>query len=267
MPRPSDTPEVHVDKILPPDWADDLTQDFIATWHRAAKPHGASGTVRRITEELTPQIRAHLGDPERPRARLLALAQRLLRKGTPLPELRRQLEQEAEKLLKPLVTRVEKALDRASQQLVADATLEKEARKLHRIVTRYNWDGGVGTMRDVIEHEACALGTALLAYWLARPHYYRQYVSRREVPAYERPKWDLLRRIEENVAAGQYRHLGVAFDPKTWEKGYDWTKDVYGDLPRRIELPAHVWIRTTATGIEPIEPARARRRARTPSLN
>lgn len=197
--------------------------------------------------------------------RLLKLAQRLLRKGTPSPELRRQLEQEAEKLLESLVARAEKDYRWASEQLVADATPEKEARKLHRFVTRWNWDGGNEKMREVIEHEACSLSTALLVYGLARPHYFRQYKGRREVPAYERPAWDLVRRIGKKIAAGEYRHLGITFDPQTWEKGYDWTKDVYTALPRRVELPAHVWIRTTATGTEPIEPPRPRRRAGGPS--
>jgi hypothetical protein len=260
-----DVIERAVNRALPAKWQDDLARALIGAWGKAARKHANPATVRRIAHELELRIRSISGSPETPRTRLRTYAARLLRAKTPDRILRRLLDAESERLLAPLVTRAEPLAHAATEQLVAEAGLTKTAQRLHRYVSRYNWDDGVEPMRDLIEDEACAIGTALLVYWLARPHYYRQYVKRADVGSWERGGWDLVRRIERKLASkteDRFYHLGIVFDPRSWEPGYDWTRDVYTQLPRRTELPARVWIRTTTLGVEAIAPAKKLRAGR-----
>lgn len=45
--------------------------------------------------------------------------------------------------------------------------------QLHEIADQWNWDDGLEELHLIIEHPACALGTALLIYWRGHPHYFR----------------------------------------------------------------------------------------------
>ncbi len=238
-----------VNRALPRTWREDLAREIGSAWCKAVRRHAAPARIRALGDRLVAELQASFGDPEPLRARLRAYARRTAGDDR---QLRRALDAEAERMLGRFAKRATKLTLIETEALIREHALAKDAQRNHREVMDYNWDDGVEGMRQVIESEACALGTALLVYWLARPHYYRQNRTRREAGAWERGTWDLIRRIEAKLERGRFLHLGIAFDPRALRPGDDWTKDIYADLPRRAQLPAHVWIRTTVAGVEPI---------------
>jgi hypothetical protein len=132
--------------------------------------------------------------------------------------------------------------------LVIDAPL------LHRFAQRHNWDEGYALLERCVRHPECSLATALLLYWLGRPNYFRQYSKRVQVPTFERKNFDFLALIERRTAAGEYEHVGIAFDPRKY-KGTDLTGGVFGydDLPKKRSLPADVCVALTKTRVVPFE--------------
>ena len=126
--------------------------------------------------------------------------------------------------------------------------------KLHRWVEEA-WTLEADERAEIIEREECALGTALMLYWRGLPHDYRRYRTRRDTPTFLRAHWDLLRRIEAKMLLdydeGGFLHFGIAFDPQTASPNLDFTDE--GELGGQYpDLPAHVWIRTTTSGVEPL---------------
>lgn len=114
-----------------------------------------------------------------------------------------------------------------------------DARKLHAFVNRYNWDDGIWAMDRVARHPKCALGTALLIYWLAKPYWYLQWKSAK---ASDDPKaFEMLRFIEQRAKRGGYDHAAIAFDPRD----EDFTSDTYDDERKVRAFPAHMLIATT----------------------
>jgi len=102
--------------------------------------------------------------------------------------------------------------------------------ELHDLAVEASASASEEELRAIVEHPACDLGTALLVYWTAAPHYYLQYASREEVEAFEVPGWDLLATIEARVAGGHYTSQQVRFDPRNDKqtrsiRGKDWTVD------------------------------------------
>ncbi|HXU07087.1 MAG TPA: DUF4274 domain-containing protein [Polyangia bacterium] len=250
-----------VDRALPPTWQDELCRDIEARVRQEARGKGSKAWLSRFVAQVVTAIKPTLGPADAPRAELTALAARLIKAGRPEGEVGKQLDQRVDRLFAPIEKRILKVTEVRMKDAVAELALEDEAKRGHRFVLRYNWDDGVETLRELAEDaEACALGTALTIYWKARPHFYRQYRKRSELADYQRPTWDLLRLIERRIAANEYLHFGIVIDPRSQPGDYDWTRDVYAKLPRRVELPPQVWIRTTAAGVERIAPPAARKR-------
>lgn len=104
---------------------------------------------------------------------------------------------------------------------------------LHRFAATYDEPDREAVLLELVrDTERCALGTAVMVYWMSSPHYYLRFDDREEVPAYAQVGWDLLETIEENVRAGAYRHDDVFFDPRHDQQtvdvlGRDWTR--FGD--------------------------------------
>ena len=107
--------------------------------------------------------------------------------------------------------------DKPSREFFASVTDPEE---LHIFAGLYNWDGGVEDLQRVARHPLCDLGTALLVYWLGQPGFDLRYSDRDAVPGHRRETWDLLREIEERVAAGAYRTATQPFNPAN-DKGED----------------------------------------------
>ena len=76
----------------------------------------------------------------------------------------------------------------------------------------YNWDDGIGTLEKIIENKNCDKATVLLIYWLARPVYYNKYNSIDEMPEYERPAYNLIKRIEELVINDRLPEI-ISYEP------------------------------------------------------
>lgn len=255
--------ETLLDKVLPTRWPDDLAIELTKAWRKAVRGEASAPMIRSRAVTLEARMRELFGDPEPPRRRLRAIARRLIdaRTGKPSRQAIAELEAAAEKALTPHVNRATRVATDATEELLGEVALAAEAQQLHRLATsEFPY---ADTARDIIDHEACALGTALHIYWQYQPHYYRRYRSRRELAKYERPKWDLLREIERRLIDPDipFPHLGIAYDPRTFQR-YDWTVDDPEDTaPPVTELPPQVWQRTTTAGAEPIAPPRPRRRS------
>ena len=124
-----------------------------------------------------------------------------------------------------------------------------DVRALHRFADSYNWDDGIFAMDVVARHPGCALGTALLVYWLAKPYWHAQWRSAR---AADDPEcFAMLAYIEGRIAKSGYPHAGIAFDPRKEKL----TGDTYDDEPKKRTLPAHVFAATTKAGVVRFEPA------------
>jgi hypothetical protein len=141
------------------------------------------------------------------------------------------------------------------------SALRIDSALLHRFAAAYHWDDGYDLLKRCIAHEKCALGTALLIYWMGKPHYFRQWADADDVPDFQRPLFDLLTSIERRVKAGKYKRAGISFDPRRHAKT-DWTAITYDELPKNRELPAHMLIAVTKTKSEPFEPAAKPKRRR-----
>ena len=106
------------------------------------------------------------------------------------------------------------------------------AHELHYFADRWNWDGGVWRMTQLIRHPRCDAGTALLVYWRARPEYFRAYPERSDVPEHARDGFDLVMEIERRYTAGEYTSRTIPFDPRA-----EGLVGAYDDRPVRRSLP------------------------------
>jgi hypothetical protein len=111
----------------------------------------------------------------------------------------------------------DEAHDIRSREFFASVTDPEE---LHLFASLYNWDGGLDDLHRIVRHPLCDLGTALLVYWRGQPGFYLQYPDRTVVPDHAHEVYDLLREIEQRVAAGEYRTARQPFDPAA-DEGQD----------------------------------------------
>lgn len=127
---------------------------------------------------------------------------------------------------------------------------------LHRFAQQHNWDEGRDLLVRCIRHPQCSLATALLIYWLGKPHYYRQYTRRAEVADHERADFDLLSAIERRVKSGAFELNDITFDPRRF-KGTDWTTSelTYPKLEKKRDIPGYMQIAVTRKGAMPLAPA------------
>lgn len=117
---------------------------------------------------------------------------------------------------------------------------ELNRHELHAWAATYDEpDREVALLGVVTDFDRCALGTAVMVYWMSSPHYYLPFDDRDDVPAYALAGWDLLQTIERNVREGRYVHDDVFFDPRDDQQtvdilGKDWThpaRDAHGRRP------------------------------------
>lgn len=132
---------------------------------------------------------------------------------------------------------------------------EMDARALHRFANRYNWDEGTYAMDAVARHPKCALGTALLVYWLANPYWYTQWRS--AASSKDPEAFAMLAYIEARIAKNGYMHAGIAFDPRKEEL----TSTTYPGTPKKRALPAQVFAATRTKDIVRFDPPPPRKRA------
>jgi hypothetical protein len=108
--------------------------------------------------------------------------------------------------------------------------------ELHEFVDHWNWDGGTEPIRRALAHPLCDRGTALMVYWRIDPIFYLkpEHDTRAKVEANLWPDavvhWDMLREIEQRLAANRFRTAEVAFDPMN-DRGRDRTKQRFKKKP------------------------------------
>jgi hypothetical protein len=128
-----------------------------------------------------------------------------------------------------------------------------EPNKLHAWAKRFNWDEGLFGPTLALRNRRCALATALLLYWRAKPRFYRQWTARKDVPAEERKAFDLLRAIEKALRAGAFAPRGIAYDPRD-DLGSDFTAVDYPKEAKVRDLPPEVLVWTDGKKAYPLAP-------------
>jgi Leucine-rich repeat (LRR) protein len=110
----------------------------------------------------------------------------------------------------------------------------------HRFAAQYDEPDREAVLLDLVQDpERCALGTAVMIYWMTSPHWFAQFDERDDVPVYAVAGWDLVRAIEARVRDGAYPHDDVFFDPRHDQQtvdvlGKDWTR---GPTDSRDRVP------------------------------
>ena len=238
-----------VEKSLPANAAEELVDGVVAETKRALGRAAPRIVIDRVLVDYRAAVSAQVQIPASLLPRLVQLAQR----HAPASE----LDALVESALAPQVARIEKRIPAFVAQARGEGALHAQAMRMHRAVLR-DWRYAHERAGAIINDDVCSLGTAILVYWLCKPHWYRQYRRRAEVAAYEHETWDALREIKGRVARDDFPHASIAFDPRKGPGNIDWTRDEYCSRPRVTEIPVHMRILTTAMGVEPL---RARRTA------
>lgn len=251
------------ERALPEGWPADLAQGFESVWRRSLRQVVPRSWPASFQKRLLGSI--HIEFLERLRGEDVRA---LLRKeiGAAIDEaltggqsrreitkLARELADErAEELLSPIL---EGAVEEAAARIQGEiAGAREEVRRigalspqaLHRFVARYNWDDGYVYLFQAIRSRRCALGTAIMIYWRGRPHFFRQYEKRSEVPSYCIDNYDLLMEVEKKLKNNGFKHHGIAYDPR--EDGQDLTRTEYPAFGKKRELPEVMFTVTTGEG-------------------
>ena len=110
-----------------------------------------------------------------------------------------------------------------------------DAIALHAFVEDYNWDEGTQKLLKAVRNPECSLATALTIYWRTSPHFYLQYATDADLPAYSKEVIPLMREIERCALEGAYRH----HQDIAWVAG-DVMRDPDPKLEKKRAIPAHM---------------------------
>ncbi len=87
---------------------------------------------------------------------------------------------------------------------------------LYRRAQTHNWEEGFRFLRNILEHQNCDKGTALMMYWNSNPEYFTRYESEEDAQSWERANYRFLKLIEE-----KYPKIDIeviTYDPHEDEK-------------------------------------------------
>jgi hypothetical protein len=259
----SDLAAAIVDRALPETWPADFAEGFEAVWRKALRrivprawpasyQERLLGTLHiEFLERLSGEdVRRPLRD-EIHRTIEGAIASGRSRRDI-AKEARAFADERAEVLLSPILEGAALEASARIQGEIAGTREEVERigglgpKALHRFAARYNWDDGYVHLFEAIRSRHCSLGTAAMIYWRGRPHFFRQYEKRDEVPSYCIDNYDLLMEIERKVKRNAFRHHGIAYDPR--KDGEDLTRTVYPGVGKKRDLPDTMYAATTVEG-------------------
>lgn len=125
-----------------------------------------------------------------------------------------------------------------------------DVERLHQYVLRHNWDNDAFGLQLALKNPRLALGTALAIYWLGRPHFYRQWATRKDVPKENRELFDLLEAARKAVKKG-LAPRGIAFDPRK-VRGKSLFDDEYPEQKKVRELPDFMCVATDGKAVLPL---------------
>lgn len=252
-----------IDRALPESWPADFAEGFEAVWRRSLRQVVPRSWPASYQKRLLGSI--HIEFLERLRGEdvrgllrkeIEAAVEEAIAIGRSPREIAKQVrlfaDERAEALLSPILEgAVEEATARISGEIAGAreevqriAALTPE--ELHRFVARYNWDDGYIYLFQAIRSRRCSLGTAVMIYWRGRPHFFRQYERRSEVPSYCIDNYDLLMEVEKKFNKNGFKHHGIAYDPR--EDGQDLTRTEYPAFGKKRELPEALYVVTTEEG-------------------
>lgn len=253
-----------LDRALPESFPADFAEGFEAVWRRSLRrvvPRSWPASYQKrllgsIHIEFLERLRGE--DIRGPLHREIeaqvaeAMAEGRSRRET-AKRVRAFADERAEALLSPILEgAVEEATARISGEIAGAreevqriAALSPE--ELHRFVARYNWDDGYIYLFQAIRSRRCSLGTAVMIYWRGRPHFFRQYERRSEVPNYCIDNYDLLMEVERKFNKNGFKHHGIAYDPR--EDGHDLTRTEYPAFGKKRDLPEALYVVTTEEGV------------------
>lgn len=88
--------------------------------------------------------------------------------------------------------------------------------ELYRRAQTHNWSEGFRFLRNILEHQNCDRGTALMMYWNSNPEYFTQYESEDELQSWEKANYRFIKMIEERYPSIELEF--IAYDPYEDEK-------------------------------------------------
>jgi hypothetical protein len=94
--------------------------------------------------------------------------------------------------------------------------------ELHQIAANLSWDTGFNVLEKVITHPLCEKGTALMIYFLGKPHWYYQHLQKGKPLIGDQPQsFAFLQRIEQSVMNQQFCIGVIGFDPTKVRGNFD----------------------------------------------
>ncbi len=88
--------------------------------------------------------------------------------------------------------------------------------ELYRRAQTHNWDEGFKFLRNILEHQNCDRGTALMMYWNSNPEYFTKYESEDELQSWEKSNYRFIKMIEEKYPTIEQEF--IIYDPYEDEK-------------------------------------------------
>jgi hypothetical protein len=119
---------------------------------------------------------------------------------------------------------VSASVDGEPGDVVAFLRLATDPEELHVFVEHWNYDSGGAELIAVMEHPACDLATALMAFWRSGPLWHLKHEHREDVPSWELESFDFAKAVEALILAKSDWRTGIAYDPSS-DAGIDWTQE------------------------------------------
>ena len=114
-----------------------------------------------------------------------------------------------------------------------------------QLMLSWNFDNAHTVLEWVANQPDTDKGTIFFLYWHMQPGFQKRFTDRHECAAnaeWYLPSFDLLSRIEAQVAVGFYTNQLYAFDPShdAYQDGYDWTAELEPNTMKR-DIPPEMF--------------------------
>ena len=106
--------------------------------------------------------------------------------------------------------------------------------ELDAMVSGFNWDCGIESLKPVLEHSLIDPGTILKAFWLSGPGYFSQYETEDQIEAYQLEGWLGVKYLKELAIKSLEKSSVISFDPNAEYNGIVWAKQ-YEREERRLQ--------------------------------
>ncbi len=115
------------------------------------------------------------------------------------------------------------------------------AEDLYRRAQTHDLSEGYLLLRNILKHQNCDRGTALMMYWRARPEYFTRYSKEDEIQRWERINYKFVKLIEEKYTT--ITNEVVIYDPHE-----DGKVGLYaGEFEPKYKIPEIMYQKTNGT--------------------